>query len=218
METRRVSFYYDEDGSLVLKARLPAVSGAMLVKALQAAMKDIPTCEVADRGVEVTLGPQLRRADALGLVAEAYLRRRAAAAHNADCHQLVVHVDAEALASRSAGGCYIEEGPTLAVETVRRLGCDTSTIRILEDENGEPLDVGRKTRRVPAAIRRALRARDTGCCFPGCTFKHYLDAHHIEHWIDGGETRLDNLLSLCRWHHRAVRGDILAGIASGPPG
>jgi HNH endonuclease len=66
------------------------------------------------------------------------------------------------------------------------------------------LDVGRKTRSIPPAIRRALNARDPGCCFPGCTYQRYLDAHHVEHWADGGETKLKNLVHLCRTHHRLV--------------
>jgi hypothetical protein len=65
------------------------------------------------------------------------------------------------------------------------------------------LDVGRKTRTVPPAIRRALDYRDGGCRFPGCG-NRFCDAHHIKHWADGGETRLDNLVLLCRRHHRAV--------------
>jgi hypothetical protein len=75
---------------------------------------------------------------------------------------------------------------------------------VLENEHGEPLDVGRKTRSIPPAIRRALRSRDAGCRFPGCTHQQYVDAHHIEHWADGGETKLSNLVTLCRLHHRLV--------------
>lgn len=71
-------------------------------------------------------------------------------------------------------------------------------------EHGEPLDVGRKTRSIPRAIRRALRTRDAGCRFPGCTHQRHVDAHHIEHWADGGETKLSNLVTLCRLHHRLV--------------
>jgi hypothetical protein len=92
----------------------------------------------------------------------------------------------------------------LPAETVRRLACDASLVRIVETERGEPLDVGRKTRSIPPAIRRALNARDPGCCFPGCTYRHYLDAHHVEHWVDGGQTKLKNLVHLCRTHHRLV--------------
>ena len=68
----------------------------------------------------------------------------------------------------------------------------------------QPLDVGRKTRSIPPAIRRALKRRDGGCRFPGCTAHKYVDAHHVVHWADGGETKLDNLVTLCRHHHRAV--------------
>jgi hypothetical protein len=69
--------------------------------------------------------------------------------------------------------------------------------------DGSVLDVGRKTRTVPSAIRRALDHRDGGCRFPGCGLR-FCDAHHIKHWADGGHTRLDNLVLLCRRHHRAV--------------
>ena len=69
--------------------------------------------------------------------------------------------------------------------------------------DGAVLDVGRKTRTVPPRIRRALQARDRSCRFPGCTARR-CDAHHVEHWIDGGATSLDNLVLLCRRHHRSV--------------
>lgn len=63
------------------------------------------------------------------------------------------------------------------------------------------LNVGRRTRRLPPAIRRALTLRDLGCRFPGCCETRFVDAHHIHHWCDGGETSLDNLVLLCRHHH-----------------
>jgi hypothetical protein len=71
------------------------------------------------------------------------------------------------------------------------------------DDRGNVLDVGRKTRTIPSAIRRALTARDQRCQFPGCSARR-CDAHHIDHWVDGGPTRLDNLVLLCRRHHRVV--------------
>jgi hypothetical protein len=77
-------------------------------------------------------------------------------------------------------------------------------VTIIEDPRGEPLDVGRKTRTIPPALRRALASRDKGCRFPGCTHVRYVDGHHVQHWADGGETKLSNLVSLCRFHHRAV--------------
>ena len=86
----------------------------------------------------------------------------------------------------------------------RRLACDCATVHWLEDSDGNTLNIGRKSRTIPPAIRRALNHRDQGCRFPGCTAHKYTDAHHIHHWADGGETRLDNLVTLCRHHHRAV--------------
>src|SRR5690606_25057948 len=92
----------------------------------------------------------------------------------------------------------------LPIETVRRLACHNDLVVLVEDRNGEPLTVGRKTRVVPAAIRRALWARDRGCRFPGCGRKRFVEPHHIVHWANGGETSLDNLILLCSAHHAAV--------------
>jgi predicted restriction endonuclease len=64
--------------------------------------------------------------------------------------------------------------------------------------------VGRRTRIVPAHIRRALMERDGVCRYPGCHESRYVDAHHVQHWADGGETSLDNLVTLCRFHHRQL--------------
>ena len=73
----------------------------------------------------------------------------------------------------------------------------------MSHRSGQILNVGRKTRTIPPLIRRALEFRDRGCRFPGCTSKH-CDAHHIVHWADGGETKLSNLVLLCRRHHRLL--------------
>jgi hypothetical protein len=91
------------------------------------------------------------------------------------------------------GGCALEDGSALAPESARRLACDASVVR-----------GGRKSRTIPSAIRRALRVRDRGCRFPGCENRRFVDAHHVRHWAQGGETTLTNLVLLCRRHHRAV--------------
>jgi hypothetical protein len=146
----------------------------------------------------------VRHADALVVVAESFLAHGAEAMSAGDRQQVVVHVDAQTLIERTAGRCELEEGPSLAAETARRMTCDSSMVTIIEDERGEPLDVGRKTRAIPPALRRALASRDKGCRFPGCTHTRYVDGHHVRHWADGGETKLSNLVTLCRFHHRAV--------------
>jgi hypothetical protein len=202
---RSVTYGYEEDGSLLLKARLPAMAGALLIKALDAALESLPENAISADVVEERPIPyESRRADALAAVAESYLGQSETASTSDERYQVVVHVDAETLQERTAGRCVIEQGPSLPVETVRRVSCDASLLRVLENPQGEPLDVGRKTRSIPPAIRRALNTRDGGCRFPGCTHQRYVDAHHIEHWADGGETKLSNLVTLCRLHHRLV--------------
>ena len=207
---RSVTYFYDEDGSLVLKGRLPAEIGALVIKALDAAVNDPAAKSVSaetpakqpEFGLIVQPSDErpswsARRADALGRIAESFLQHGSEALNSADRHQIVVHVDAETLRDGGAGRSELEDGPSLAVETVRRLACDASIVSVLENERGEPLDVGRKTRSIPPAIRRALNARDRGCRFPGCSNTRYVDAHHIHHWAHGGETKLSNLVQLC---------------------
>jgi len=202
---RRVSYSYDEDGSLLIRAQLPAETGALFLKALDAALADIPLPDVsAETSLDERPGFPARRADALGVLAESFLKHGAEALNGGERHEIVVHVDAEALQTRSTGRCEVDDGPALPVETARRLSCDASIVKIIEDERGEPLDVGRKTRTIPPALRRAMKSRDQGCVFPGCTHERYVDGHHIHHWAEGGATRLSNLVTLCRAHHRAV--------------
>ena len=109
-------------------------------------------------------------------------------------------------ADLDAGQAVIEQlgGLHVGREAARRVACDAGLVVLQHGAGGEVLDVGRRTRTVPSALRRALLSRDRGQCqFPGCDSRH-CDAHHVEHWADGGETRLTNLVSLCRFHHRAV--------------
>jgi len=128
----------------------------------------------------------------------------------ADHYQVMVHVDEKALRGRmgEAGRTAEAEGVAgqsdLPIETVRRLCCDGSIVPVLENAEGEPLNVGRKLRTVTTTIRRALWSRDKGCAFPGCSHTRYVDAHHIKHWADGGETSVGNMALLCSQHHRMV--------------
>ena len=192
-ERCKLSYWYDSDGSLIVHGRIPALQGAIFEKALEAAMEAVPATEPIspkkypfhwddpeDSHVAMrTYGA--RRADALTLMAESFLQHGPATS-TADRYQVVVHVDAATLKNREDGRCEIEHGPSITVDTARQITCDSSLVRLVENDDGEPLDVGRKTRSIPPALRRALSARDTGCRFPGCTFHRYVDAHHIEHW------------------------------------
>ncbi len=112
--------------------------------------------------------------------------------------EMLVSIDADTLTGE------FEHGHGVSAETCRRLLCDAGVVAAAVDGDGNPLSVGRKRRTVPAALRRGLRIRDGGCRFPGCEHTRFVHAHHIEHWINGGETSVDNLVLLCSTHHRFV--------------
>jgi hypothetical protein len=147
--------------------------------------------------------PRPTNADALAAVADSALAAVGGGRSGGERHQVVLHVDEAALSGAGAGGCELADGPAIAPETARRLACDSSVVRVSE-RGGDALSVGRKTRSIPSALRRALQRRDRGCRFPGCENRRFVDAHHVRHWAHGGETRLDNLVLLCRRHHRLV--------------
>jgi hypothetical protein len=123
---------------------------------------------------------------------------------HAERYQVVLHVDPATLAPQGEPGrSNLEDGTRVSAETSRRLCCDSALVKVLRGPGGEVLDVGRRTRTIPPAIRRALEVRDGGCRWPGCNLR-FTAAHHVEHWAEGGETRLGNLLLLCSFHHRKV--------------
>jgi hypothetical protein len=193
-DLRYLRWTWNEDGSLRLEGRLPAEDGAVVLSALDALQA--PAGEAEDYAASPA---GACRADALVAMA-----RSATSFGGSRPCELVVHVDAQTLqADEVVERCHVADGPALAPETARRLGCDAAVVRIVE-QDGRPLTVGRRTRTIPPAVRRALRSRDEGCRFPGCTHERFLHAHHIQHWARGGETKLENLVQLCSYHHRLV--------------
>jgi hypothetical protein len=209
-EAERLSWTWAADGSLVFSGRLAPEDGALFLKALevarerlwQASREEPAVAEASESGSAepLALGPS--RVEALVAMADASLAQDSVRS-GGDRYQVVVHVDAATLASDAPGVSALEDGPPIALETVRRLACDSSLVALLEGTN-RPLGVGRKTRAVPPSLRRALKARDGCCRFPGCTNTRGLHAHHLEHWAHGGPTELANLILLCRRHHRLV--------------
>jgi len=197
-ELRYLKWSWNEDGSLRLEAQLPPDDGALVVNALTALE------ESHAEGDEYVASPAAaRRADALVALAKGAGAAVGAGA-SAGGAEVVVHVDAASLAADEVvERAELADGPTVPPETVRRLGCDAAVVRIVE-QDGQPLTVGRRTRTIPPALRRALRSRDQGCRFPGCTHRRFMHAHHIEHWARGGPTTLENLVQLCSYHHRLV--------------
>jgi hypothetical protein len=96
-------------------------------------------------------------------------------------------------------------GATVSAARARWAGCDAVVSRIVLDPDGLPLDLGRTARLVPPHLRRAVEARDRGCVFAGCQAPTYwCEVHHVQEWILGGETSLENSGLLCERHHTQV--------------
>ena len=275
LESRGLRVQVDEDGMVVVRGRLTPEVGAVLLRAVEAALEQVPA---PAEGEQATLAQ--RRVDALGLVAESALAGGLDPGSPGERFQVTVHVPAAALAAREpapsaapvpgaisaetrtasrvaepavpaqpcgqqvdvrdaagatagalqrvsaercergvaatepwgpatdldTGQAVIEQAGGLHVgrDAVRRVACDAGLVALRHAADGALLDVGRRTRTVPTALRRALQDRDRNQCqFPGCESRH-CDAHHVVHWADGGETRLSNLILACRFHHRAL--------------
>ncbi|NNE06189.1 MAG: DUF222 domain-containing protein [Xanthomonadales bacterium] len=209
---RELSCYQDDDGFWVVRGRLTPEQGAIFSKALEAAMdqlfeeqKDVSAETPEDMGAPVSDPVAARRADALVRISEASMSGKGKCGNSGERFMVNIHAEAEVLRHDGCGAeAEVEGHGNVSAETSRRLSCDCSVTHWQEDKQGNPLNIGRKSRTIPPAIRRALKHRDRGCRFPGCTCKHFVDAHHIRHWADGGETSVDNLVLLCRAHHRLV--------------
>jgi len=219
-EHRYLQSYTDEDGMLVVRARLSPEVGAVFRKALEAATEELyQRSRESDGPCFSEVPAEQRRADALELLAESALEGGLDPGTVGDRYQVVVHVkrenqkDAPPLGDEVTPNVGVEDGTSsngtlesgldVPAGTSRRLECDSSRVVMTHAPNGSILNVGRKTRAVHPALRRVLHHRDGGCRFPGCGLDR-CDAHHIQHWADGGKTQLENLLLLCRRHHRAL--------------
>ena len=310
--SRSLRTWVDDDGMVVVRGRLTPEVGAVLRRALDAACDEARRAPASDGGEEPAAAgaatggdeagatettaagdesPTLaqRQADAIAVVAEAALAGGLDKGTAGDRYQVVLHVDAAALAERrdvpagtsdgaaagsgpralgdvpagtpgtmsaalvasrdaaprtaeaprralrnraprwrrTGGPCpgarpvpSVAAAPTappagsqtvldeaggihVSAETARRVACDAARVTMRHGPGGEILDVGRRTRTVSPALRRALAARDRQCRFPGCGNRR-CDAHHVAHWANGGRTALDNLVLLCRRPRRSV--------------
>jgi len=217
--SRGLHVRHDEDGMVVVTGRLEPEVGALLVQALAAARETLyqrarKTGNVsAETSEKATLAQQ--QADALALVAETALHQGMDPGTPGERYQVVVHVDAPALADPDQPGqSVLEDGTHVSAETSRRLACDTSRVVMRHDADGRVVEIGARTRTIPPALRRALQHRDRGCRFPGCGGRFH-EGHHIRHWAHGGPTTLSNLTLLCRRHHRAVHEEGYT-VARGP--
>jgi hypothetical protein len=209
-EHRRLHASVSLLGMVRVDGSLDPETGETLLTALGAVLD-----AEARNGSEDARTPAQRRADALGEICRQWLDGAERPMVAGERPHVTVTVGTEALrggdssvsADRSGSRVTSEldyVGP-VSPETARRFACDASLLRVVMAGNSEPLDVGRRTPVVSPAMRRAVIVRDRRCRFPGCDRPHaWCDAHHVVHWADGGSTAVDNLLLLCRRHHRAV--------------
>ncbi|MCC5874007.1 MAG: DUF222 domain-containing protein [Gammaproteobacteria bacterium] len=245
---RRLGWYWDEEGMLVIEGRLPPAEGALFIRLVESMRDQLyreeqarkreaeasaaegtaesraehaaeSVKEGADDAVPTSAGE--RRADALLCLVEDRGELKSRALASAARTQVTLHLvvdERKAAAGPAPMGsglepsspvsarpdARLEPGPVIGAATARRLCCDAAKVSMIENEAGDPLSVGRQSRIVPWHIRKALEQRDGGCCFPSCSERHHVDAHHIEHWVDGGETSLANCCLVCRFHHRLL--------------
>jgi 5-methylcytosine-specific restriction endonuclease McrA len=207
--SRALHVYQDDDGMVTVRGRVTPEAGALLLQALAAARE---TLYQRTRGTGMTADPPTmdpptlaqQQADALALLAETALHHGIDPGSPGERYQVVVHVDAPALADPDQPGqSVLEDGARVSAETSQRLACDASRVVMRHDRDGRVVEVAARGRTIPPALRRALHHRDRGCRFPGCGVR-VGQGHHIRHWAQGGPTTLSNLALLCRRHHRAV--------------
>ena len=201
--SRALHVYTDERGMVVIHGRLDPEGGAVLLQALTAAQDVLyrrdRRCGPPSLIPPVEPNHEQQLADALLLVAESALHHELDPSAPSERYHVILQVD-------SSGESSLGDGTHVSAETSERLSCDASRTWIRQDEEGHSVEVSKKGRTIPLAIRRALLHRDQVCRFPGCE-RRFVQAHHIRHWAHGGPTVLSNLVLLCRYHHRAVHED-----------
>jgi len=237
---RYLDTFWDPDGMMGIRGRLPAEEGALVRKALEAAMTaarrdnaaagfdgPLPADGDADARPDPTADADdpagAARADALVALAGHYLDTGPLASTQGDHYLVVIHVDAEALIDDGDGRCHIEGGPALSIEVARRLACGASLVWLADDCDGNPVAVSPKTKDIPQAVRRAVRARDGGCVFPTGTggtcgrAAEHSHVHHVELRSQGGAHSIANCHTLCSYHHHLVHEGGFT-MAAGPGG
>jgi hypothetical protein len=188
------------DGGLELKGRLDAEGAALLTSVLSPLTKPRPAAD----GVPDPRNRIERQGDALVEALRLTIGSDDLPTEGGERPTMVVTLPLDTL-QEQLGAALLGDTTLIPPWMARRMACDCGIIPAVLGSTGEPLDLGRKTRTVSTALRRALILRDRGCAFPGCTIPpRWCDAHHAQHWADGGPTSLPNLVLLCSTHHDLI--------------
>lgn len=205
---------HDDEGRVQIRADLDAVVGEKLWTTIDHLAEPRPHPD----GSRDSRTPERRRADAL----ETILDLAATGAGGIDSGTRVGEVIVPAAPRTQIAVTIPADTPSLSSlqflgsiteATAKRLACDASVTVAIVDGEHVPLAVGREKRLFNRAQRRALAHRDKGCVKCGAPAS-WTQAHHIVHWVDGGDTDLDNGCLLCPSCHDDVHHggwDILMG-------
>ena len=199
-EGRRFTIARHADGSVTGRFDLDVVGG----ERVQAAIESIVQA-VRPKGDTRTRAQQ--NADALVQLCDNQLAAGQLPTLRKEKPHVVLALDVADFADPATGHGAAQSGfgARISAERARWLACDAEISRVVMGPDGEPLDLGRKHRVVTAGLRRAVVARDRACVFAGCGAPHWwADVHHLLHWVQGGETNLENSALLCERHHTKV--------------
>ncbi|PKW14771.1 DUF222 domain-containing protein [Saccharopolyspora spinosa] len=205
---RELNYGTAADGMTVINARLDRETGAKF----RAVIEPLAAPRPSEDGEHDPRTAGQRNADALEAVLDIAIASDRVPRSGGQRPHITVAIDFEdlkrGLASAETGGLpgtLTATNQPITAENVRRLACDAEILPIVLGGEDVPLSIGRTERTAPTHLRAALLHRDGTCAFPSCDRPPGTpDAHHIESWIDGGSTDLENLVMLCGHHHRAV--------------
>jgi Domain of unknown function (DUF222) len=188
-DERRVQLTETLNGMWHLEGMLDPIAGSNLNAAINAAM---PKPSEDDNRTVCQ-----KRHDALNDLALEILGNEDRSEINGQQPHVTVHIDA------GSGLAHINQRIYLSSVTRDMLLCNSITTSVWLKANGVPFDVGTPTSEIPKRNRRAVKARDGGCRFPGCGHpSRWTDLHHLKFREDGGTHEIENLVEFCRFHHR----------------
>ncbi|PWW23900.1 uncharacterized protein DUF222 [Geodermatophilus normandii] len=199
-EGRSLTVVTHADGSRTLHGCLDAVGGEKFQVALESFTQ-------ADRPAGDERTRAQRQADALVQLCDNALAAGGLPTLRTVKPHVAVRIDLDDLADPATGQgtATLGSGTVISAARARWLACDGAVSRVVFGPDGAPLDLGRAHRLADRHLRRAAELRDGGCVFAGCRAPTWwCDVHHLVHWIDGGETSLENSALLCERHHTKV--------------
>jgi hypothetical protein len=187
-----------DESSWRVHGQLPATAGRTLVEALDHKADQLPPGGGASRTT--------RWADALWAMSLDSLAGGDGATIDTATPLLTVFVDAhDAAGTNGETGVVVEAGPRVGPDAIEAILCDGVIEVTARTADGEPVNMGRRSRSIPPRLKRFIIARDDSTCtIEGCTSRYRLQPHHIAPWSEGGATDAENLTTLCWYHHHIV--------------